>query len=239
MLISPAYFSSTANSYTADGTSGQAPEEDRQDAPGQDAPNESDNTEAEVQNTTDSVVMRIRVSSKHLTLASGYFRARLEHNWSEGKILTSKGYIELPVSGCDPEALLVLMKIIHCRTREVPEDIDVEMLYQLAKLVDYYDCLEATDFYATQWIRSNKYTLGPNDSDRLAKWVWICWAFCKKNGFQQAVRIIQRHSKGRVQNLEIPNSDRLAGEWLNLLLCVCVCAMLEITKSLTSRIMYR
>ncbi|KAK1991092.1 hypothetical protein LX36DRAFT_694949 [Colletotrichum falcatum] len=72
------------------------------------------------------------VSSRHLALASTKFEAEFKE-W-------------------DPEALLILMRVIHGQTRSVPRQIDLEILAKIAVLVDYYDSLEVVEVFASIWI---------------------------------------------------------------------------------------
>lgn len=45
------------------------------------------------------------------------------------------------------EALLSLMQIVNGRTRSVPGEVNLEMLAEIAVLVDYFDCLEAVEVF--------------------------------------------------------------------------------------------
>lgn len=88
---------------------------------------------------------RMRLSSKHLTLASRYFKTMLTAPWKE--TLTQAGQQQHAISaeGWDAEALLVLMRIIHGRTQGVPRVVTLDMMAKFAVLVDYYDCHEVVD----------------------------------------------------------------------------------------------
>lgn len=46
---------------------------------------------------------RFRVSSKHLKLASPYFKAMLQNCWAEGRDLLTNGSAEIPVHICSPD----------------------------------------------------------------------------------------------------------------------------------------
>jgi hypothetical protein len=63
--------------------------------------------------------VRMRVSSKHLMLASSVFRAMFQGEFKEGNALRSTGSVEKELHDDHPEALLILMDIIHGRTRRV------------------------------------------------------------------------------------------------------------------------
>jgi hypothetical protein len=65
--------------------------------------------------------VRIQVSSGHLILASPYLKRMLEDGWKEAQSLGSKGCVSIDLKGWDPDALLILINIIHGFTQKVPE----------------------------------------------------------------------------------------------------------------------
>ncbi|RYP41939.1 hypothetical protein DL767_000676 [Monosporascus sp. MG133] len=64
--------------------------------------------------------IQFRLSSRHLVLASSFFRKALEGPWKEGHSVTSDGCRYIHTEEWDPDALLVLMQIIHGRNWSVP-----------------------------------------------------------------------------------------------------------------------
>lgn len=81
--------------------------------------------------------IRMRLSSKHLTLASAYFQKLTANNWRE--INPADGYsCVVNTDEWDEEALLILMNLIHGRTTKIPRSISLEMLAKMSVLVDYY-----------------------------------------------------------------------------------------------------
>jgi hypothetical protein len=89
--------------------------------------------------------VRMRVSSSHLILASSYFKRMLRGGWKEDCTLCAEGCLTIYVEDWDPDALLILMNIIHGHTRKVPRTVSLEMLAKLAVLVDYYECIEVVE----------------------------------------------------------------------------------------------
>ncbi len=90
-------------------------------------------------------MFHVRVSSKHLILASPVFKRILQPSFKEGQEVSSQGYIELPLPDDDPAPLLILLHLIHGRIRKVPRTVDLGMLTNLAILVDKYELLETTE----------------------------------------------------------------------------------------------
>ncbi|BDD56733.1 hypothetical protein MAP00_002163 [Monascus purpureus] len=187
----------------------QALSHNQDDGDEQSKTEEDDEEDTKLEKRRNPIQMKIQVSSKHLSLASGYFKARLKPVWPEGQTLEANKYVELPLHGCDPEALLILMQAIHARTRNVPGNVSLELLYELAKLADYFDCLEAVDFFASRWIESVSYTFVTDDMDRLMTWLFIYWAFRRRRGFEKAAHAVYMQSTGRIMELRFPDSDLL------------------------------
>ncbi|KAJ6787770.1 hypothetical protein PWT90_06456 [Aphanocladium album] len=90
--------------------------------------------------------IRFRASSSHLRLASPILEGMLDGKYPENsleKIITAEDGSEcrlLYTSEWDEKVFLILMNWIHGRHREVPKQVDLEMLGKFAILVDYYKC---------------------------------------------------------------------------------------------------
>lgn len=78
--------------------------------------------------------IRVRVSSKHLSLASDKFKALLKPGFLTGDAFQRDGYVEIEMPDHAP-ALMILLYIVHGKTRKIPRSPDLEMLAQIAKLV--------------------------------------------------------------------------------------------------------
>lgn len=144
------------------------------------------------------------VSSKHLCLASSYFRQMLKGNWQEGATLSSHGYAKISLNECDPGATLILLNIIHGHTRSVPRHVDLKMLTKLAVLVDFYDCHETVEVFSDLWVDSLKGDIPTKLSKDLIRWLCISWVFQKAILFRDLTRIALRQSKGPIKTLGLP-----------------------------------
>jgi hypothetical protein len=153
--------------------------------------------------------IRFRVSARHLTLASPFFERSLKRGWCEGETLYSSGHVEISVLDCDPEALLILLKIIHCQPRSVPRRIGLDLLTKLAVLVDYYKCHEAVDVFSDLWIDYLRKGIPDTYSDDLIRWIWISWVFRKGDLFKMATRAAQRWSDSPMKTLGLPITDSI------------------------------
>lgn len=149
--------------------------------------------------------VRFRVSSKHLTLASSTFKIMLNGQWGEASKL------EITAEDWNTEAMLILMSVIHGQNQQVPKVISLEILTNIAILVDYYECREAIDLAAEIWI--NKLTQPKEPSRDLVFWLFISWVFRREEVFRAMTTVALRQSKGPLQALNLPIPERIIGEY--------------------------
>ncbi|KAH2496182.1 hypothetical protein KXW70_003049 [Aspergillus fumigatus] len=159
---------------------------------------------AEEEQTTENeqpqAVLKIRASSKHLSLACPQFTRTLHSGFQESHSLHEKGHLTLEIDNWDPAAFLVLMLILHGRTRPVPRRLSLSKLVDFAILVDYYECYEAVEVFTDMWITALK---KPSPAMRLTslaqaeEWLFISWVFQHQQMFAQAGGYLLRTLTGR------------------------------------------
>ncbi|KAF3893146.1 BTB domain-containing protein [Trichophyton interdigitale] len=146
----------------------------------------------------------IRVSSRHLILASSVFRAMLEHRFGESQTLHTVGSVEIPLPEDDPDAFLILLKIIHGHLRQVPLQVDLQTLTQLAILVDKYELHERIEVFTGFWFGNLISTIPNCYTDDIPSWTCVCWVFNKPEEFKRVTRLILRHGRGTLTFKELP-----------------------------------
>jgi hypothetical protein len=154
-------------------------------------------------------LLELRVSSRHLILASTYFQRMLKGNWDEHNTLKSEGCLHLEISDWDVDAVMILMDVIHGRSWKVPKMIDLELLAKIAVLVDYYGCLEVFEMFSTFWIDRLKTTIPRNHQKDLILWLCIAWVFQKSDLFEEVSTVAVMHSTGPVQTMNLPILDKI------------------------------
>jgi len=148
--------------------------------------------------------VKIRVSSRHLILASPYFRNMLEREWKEGKTLQTDKYVEVEVEDVDADALVTVMHIIHGKSRSVPKTVDLEMLAKVAVIVDLYECAEAVEVLTDIWLAHLSRALPSEYSRDTVLWICISWVFRQRNEFLSATSAAMKYSRGPFQDLGLP-----------------------------------
>ncbi|OCK73849.1 hypothetical protein K432DRAFT_430359 [Lepidopterella palustris CBS 459.81] len=153
--------------------------------------------------------IEIRVSSRHLILASSHFRRMLKGDWKEAKSLQLDGCLHIEETDWDADALRIVMDIIHGRFRRVPKVISLEMLAKIAVIVDYYECHEVVELFSSMWIQSLKHTVPASYSRNIILWMSISWVFQQPDLFRSTTIITTKNCRGTVQTMGLPIPDQI------------------------------
>ncbi|KAF5557800.1 hypothetical protein FMEXI_538 [Fusarium mexicanum] len=145
-------------------------------------------------------VVRMRVSSKHLTFASKVFRAMLQGSWSEGSSSSSPrgSPRQVATSDWDAKALAIVLDTIHGRFLQIPKDINLFLLARIATIVDYYQCYESMEPIINLWTSRNFFereTLEPYSKISLLR-LYVAWVFENDVLFTAVARRVLSYSKG-------------------------------------------
>jgi len=119
-----------------------------------------------------------------MTLASSVFKAMLAPNhFQEGTTLALSGKAEISLPDDDSEAFVVLLNVIHARSKFIPSTVSLEQLTKIAVLVDKYRLHGAVSICTDLWVQrvesSRSYLLD------ISQWLCICWVFQKKGVVQK------------------------------------------------------
>lgn len=117
------------------------------------------------------------------------------------------------------------MHAIHCRNRSVRRDVDLEMLTQIAAIVDYYKCYEAVDLFADIWISQLGGQLpATNSTGRgLSSLLFVSWVFRDDRTFKIATGEASRHATGPIDTWGFPIPQSIIGKQHESPRCRLVC----------------
>ncbi|KAF9894297.1 hypothetical protein FE257_007800 [Aspergillus nanangensis] len=93
-----------------------------------------------------------RVSSEHLRLGSVYLAGMVKQIMSEAGELGAKQPYRWNCQDADPDAIRIILFLLHNRTREVPETATNGEMVRLTRLADRFQCLEVIVSSINQWI---------------------------------------------------------------------------------------
>ncbi|KAK6832708.1 hypothetical protein RU639_003913 [Aspergillus parasiticus] len=155
-------------------------------------------------------ILQIRASSKHLILSCPQFERSLQDGFQEGTALKATGRLEFPVQDWEAIPFLILMLIIHHRTRMVPRQLSLDRIVEMARLVDYYECYEAVEPFVDSWLisqniksLSSQYWI-PGSGGRAERWIFISWVFNEAKPFKDASIYLESKSTGMITFNELP-----------------------------------
>lgn len=130
---------------------------------------------------------------------------------SESHALNSDGRVDLPMEDGDPEIMLIVMNVIHGRTRKVPRHIDFDMLTRMAILVDYLECHESIEPFSDMWINNLISTMTVTYSKALIQWLCISLVFRKDIEFKALTCTAIRQANGPIDTLGLPIRESVVG----------------------------
>lgn len=93
------------------------------------------------------------------------------HNFREGAALARSKPILVALPEDDSEAMLILCKIAHLRSHELPDHLPLTKVIDVVNLARKYLCIEAVHFAAWHWMNNRQ----PDDTEALGRKLTICW----------------------------------------------------------------
>ncbi|CEI63885.1 hypothetical protein FVEN_g9181 [Fusarium venenatum] len=154
--------------------------------------------------------VRMRVSSRHLILASCTFRTMLEGPWCENLLQAShsqSGPVQIKTTDWDAAALAIVMDAIHGRYQDILKDIHPGLLARIATVIDYYACHENLQPISDIWMTGVRGTYPVPDvyCKSSLVWLYISWVFSKLDIMLPISRMLLR----RISGLSFINSEDL------------------------------
>lgn len=143
--------------------------------------------------------VNMRVSSRHLILASPVFKAIIESRLPAGQT-TSQPRAEITLHNDDPGAFEILMNIMHNHVRKVPDRVDLEMMVKLSVLVDKYQVWQVMGLYVEMWMLKLHDSMPTSYTSDIMSWLSISWVFKLREDFKRVSRIAQQESTAKLTN---------------------------------------
>jgi hypothetical protein len=132
------------------------------------------------------------VSSRHMMLASEHFEKLLSGDFDEARTLKSTGHVTISLD-LDPDTLIILLQIIHGKTREVPRQVSLDLLRKLAVMVNDFGMLGSVEFFADTWIgHSKREGLPASYTEDVLSWLYVFFVFGRADEFKDMANLSQR-----------------------------------------------
>ncbi|KAI0120602.1 hypothetical protein BJ170DRAFT_589098 [Xylariales sp. AK1849] len=145
-----------------------------------------------------------RISSRHLKLASGRSRRLRSEDWTDKVHCTLEDW--------DPEALLIVLNIIHSRNRNVPHAVSLEILAKIAVVVDYFEFHEAIEPFTSIWMAGLSKCWPETYCRDLVLRIWISSVFGDEKGLTKLKTVAIVDGVGRFADLGLPIPNTILGK---------------------------
>ncbi|KAF7192578.1 hypothetical protein HII31_06087 [Pseudocercospora fuligena] len=170
----------------------------------------------------DSSTLRLRVSSKVVSLASPVFKAMLSPHFREGATLATASYVEIGLPEDDAQTMQTMLLVMHAKHDRLSSEVNLQ---GLVKIVDKYDCVIAVAAAAHYWISK---AMEDTDQAGLENLLHDAYVLRQHELFATIARRLVLHSKRPIQGEQgvLTNVYRkLAGirPLMTLLICLRSC----------------
>ena len=140
---------------------------------------------------TGAMTFRTRVSSRHLSLASPVFKAMLTGGFEEGRVQSTQVQ-EIQLPDDDPEALVILLHVIHGLMWKVPRQLDLQTLLEISILVDKYQLQQVVAIVSELWIDHLWESSAKTRTKTFVQWICISWVFGTPLQFEESTKVAIR-----------------------------------------------
>ncbi|EHK48748.1 hypothetical protein TRIATDRAFT_214995, partial [Trichoderma atroviride IMI 206040] len=149
------------------------------------------------------------VSKKHLMLSSRRAGKVLEGSFKEST-REKDGLFHWNFEPMfDSMAFEIVMHIIHGHTRQIPEKASVDLLAQIAAIVDDLECQDSIWFFAKRWLSQMKCPDFHETSEDLMRWILISFVFEESEIFKQITNDAIRYSTDKTPTFGLPIRPRI------------------------------
>lgn len=157
-------------------------------------------------------VFSIKVSAKHMMLASPVFKIMLTGDWKERQTYRETGAVEVTADGWDLEAFLILLRLIHGYNYEVQRKVSLEMLAKVAIIADFYGCKEILHIMGEIWVSSLDEEIPAKYCRDLLLWVWISWFFELPALFEESTSRAMMTAEAWIKGWGLPIPKNVLGK---------------------------
>ncbi|QPC76836.1 hypothetical protein HYE68_007588 [Fusarium pseudograminearum] len=147
----------------------------------------------------------IKVSRKHLSVASRRARRMFQGDYLETQRSESDDHYHWKMEALfHPEALSIVLRIIHAQNQDLPDSVTLKMLVEIATVVDDLQCSEALYFFTRAWTSRISQSIPSHMCDDLIEWIFITSVFGLDNRLKHAMNVAMMESTRRIDNLGLP-----------------------------------
>ncbi|OBS20416.1 hypothetical protein FPOA_06786 [Fusarium poae] len=145
-------------------------------------------------------------SKKHLTLASRRAARVFSSNFKESSKQDDGLYHWNFGTAFNPEAFAIVLNVIHGKSRTVPQTLGLDLLAEVASIVDDLECSDAILIFGYRWLMSfGIFYPFPKTMDKtLAQLILVSFVLEDTNIFSLSTKLAIRHSSDTVPSFDLP-----------------------------------
>jgi len=110
--------------------------------------------------------------------------------------LAATGKVEISLPDDDVEALTILLNAMHARSKLVPLEVNLNLLTQIAVLVDKYRLHDVVALFADMWVKHAESQNARFYFMDISQWLCISCSFRNKELFSTVTQCAIVQSKG-------------------------------------------
>ena len=183
--------------------------EEDQDGAGPSTPTAAVTHDMAKMTTTDPSIMYL-LSSQRLRMTCRYFRTALSGRWPVE--VGPDGLKRITANDWDPDALLIVLLVLHDRTADLPMDMGLDILAGVALISDYYGCEESVSPLAAMWLGSKGAFLDGWADDEIATVIFVSLVFGLQYEFSCATALGMERRLELISMNGLPIPQELIGE---------------------------
>ena len=96
------------------------------------------------------------------------------------------------------------MYVVHGLYRRVPRTVSLDMLVQIAAIVDYYDCHEVLELSVEMWLQNLEGQLPTGPDRSLFQWLYASYVFRRADIFEKSTKIAVEQTRGKLPTSSVP-----------------------------------
>ncbi|KAI1355166.1 hypothetical protein F5Y01DRAFT_311084 [Xylaria sp. FL0043] len=193
-------FSSNGTNHNGTESADEASEAAPVETPAEDAINNEEH-QPDASAPQDVEEWQFKASSKHLSLASTYIKKMMAEPGNETH---DDGLVHWAFSGFDVDAISIILSVIHGLNRRVPRTVSLAMLAQIALVVDYLDCHEVMELYASIWVDHIGDTIKNPSREDWDGWISVAGVFHNAPILKRWTRVAIIQKLNGAPSLELP-----------------------------------
>ncbi|KID95018.1 hypothetical protein MAJ_09033, partial [Metarhizium majus ARSEF 297] len=140
--------------------------------------------------------LRLRVSKKHLVMASARARTMYQMDCKESTP-DADGFLHWEFAPIfDQGAFETVMRIIHGQTNKVPRTVTLDVLAEVAAITDDLACHNAVHFVTDAWLERLQRAHPTEICPDLYKWILVASVFSQPDCFRSTTRVAIMQSTG-------------------------------------------